>query len=143
MFTLTPFEETLVQPFSAPVAMENIRLRLLQGALTPADTTRAARYVHLQAFRSELALILRDLTPPPTSAMLATPFADRSPVITLAADLRRNSDLRLGVDELYALGAPGEYREMLVPYTDAKNPREWVDCMCAILCLAKLLEASP
>jgi hypothetical protein len=143
MFTLTPFEETLAQPFSTSVALENIRLRLLQGALLPADTTRSARYVHLQAFRSELALILRDLTPPPTTSMLSTPFADRAPVVALATDLRRNSDLRLAVDELYVLGAPGEYREMLVPYTDAKNPREWVDCMCAILCLAKLLEATP
>jgi hypothetical protein len=139
MTTLTTFEETLTVPFAGNAALEELRYWLLQDAMTPADNTLAARYVFRAAFRGDLGVVLKDLTPAPTPAVKATSLSTRTPLVTLVTNLRRKCRLEAAINEAHALGLPEEHQRLVLSYEGEDDPSVWLNTACVITCVAKLL----
>jgi hypothetical protein len=138
---LNTFEESLIQPFVASVpVLEQMRVELLQS-LADTDPVVAARAMFLHGHRHDLAIILRDMAPTPTSVERDALLCKRRALLAVAQAL---PDQRLwlaqSLVELAALGVPREHRQLIQRYFDVVDEVQTVMLMCFVVLLAKAME---
>ncbi|MGD9209333.1 MAG: hypothetical protein PVI90_01085 [Desulfobacteraceae bacterium] len=144
---INSFETSLLVPYDMAATKlyhtEILRNMLLSIANTQPDPIKAVRQIYLQAFRSELAPILRGIVPSPTTREKNVKLCYKRTIIQIDAILRSKPNLLRGaLAELRSIGLPVPHNTMLYRYLSTDEPNDLVPLACVVIVLAKALEVN-
>lgn len=142
---LNDFETSLLDPFTlAGTSLEfaeKLRVFLLASLSGVSHLNRAMRTMYLRAHSTELAPILRQLVPTPTSREQAVRLCGQRSNVDVELDLRSKPWLLPNtLRELQGLGLPVQHVKLLDAYRRTEAPNTVVPLACLLVFLAKALE---
>jgi len=142
---LNSFEQRLQSGFSSGlVALEHLRLLLLDRVTKGLEIEPASRSIFLRAFQSDLFPVMLRLVPQPTLTEQAVRICGWSTAVDIYNPVasRFHDLIATAIRELQGLGLPREHAAMFVRQSNVRDATVLVNLACVLVMLGKALDST-